>query len=167
MSWGQTRRRTDIGRTEDTTLEGNDFYKYSQLAAAVRLQHDSLPTQGADEEVQHDVQLLHPPPVRDAGHGGGGASATVWPAVHAEDDDDDEVDASQHSEVSVGLPGGTCRDSPILHVALRRLRQESWKPVAAAGQHDQGGLCLAGALLQDADNPGDDIQAYGHPGLDQ
>ena len=143
------------------------FNKCSQFAATVGLQHDSLPTQGADEEVHDDVQLLHPAPVRDAGQGGGGATASVWPEDHADDDVHDEVDASGHTEVSDGLRGGTRGDSPVLHFALRRLGQKSWKALEAAGQYEQGGLCLAGTLLQDADYPGHNIQTPRHPGLDQ
>ena len=96
---------------------------FSQFAPIVGLQQDPLPTQGADEEVHHDVQLLHPTPLRDAGQGGGGATASLRQADHAEDDEDDEDDASGHSEVSDGLCGRTCRDSPILHSPLKRRRQ--------------------------------------------
>ena len=140
---------------------------FTQFAATVELQHDSLPTQGADEEVHDDVQLLHPAPVRDAGHGGGGATPVVWQEDHAEDDDDDEVDAPGDSEVSDGLCGGARGHSPILHFALWRLRQACWGALVAAGEHEQGGLCLAGTLLQDTHHPGHNIQTPGHPGLDQ
>ena len=123
--------------------------EHVQLPPTQGLQPDALPAEDVDEEVLHDVQLLHPAPVRDPGPGGGRAAARVWQGGDAEDDAHDEVHLLAPPGLPHGLPGGDSGDGTLLHAPLGRLLQHGLETLEpTGGEQDQGGLRLAGALLQ-------------------